>query len=98
MSGYAELAIAVFLLGVLLNKKEAELVALLKSEGGFVKWALAFGIVAAVAGKFGDAGDQFLVMVWIALLMTAVQKNPRLFASIAEALQLPASAPATVTN
>lgn len=78
MNGYAELLIAIYLTAVLIAKKETQLSAELVKESGFIKWAIALGLVIVITGQFGKTGAQFMSLVWIALLMTAVDKNPEL--------------------
>lgn len=87
MNGYAELLIAVYLTVVLVNNKEKELSKEILVEGSFIKWAVALGLIIVVTNQFGKAGEQFMTLVWVALLMTAVNKNPQLFDAVTNYLK-----------
>lgn len=87
MNAYAQLLIAVYLTLVLIRGNENNLSTLLIAEGGFLKWAIALLIVIAVTDSLGKPGRQFMVLVWVALIMTAVSKNQTLLQDILKIIE-----------
>lgn len=87
MNAYAELTLVVYLLAVLFAKNEIALIDELKKETGFFKWAIALGLVIVVADQFDKAGATFITLVYVAMALTAVKQNPKVFDNLTQILR-----------
>lgn len=80
-NGLAGIIIGGYLLIIALKGKSPELLAVLSDEGDFLRWGVAVLLVIGIAksGLFGDAGDTFVLMTFLALGMIVVSKvNPNI--------------------
>ena len=79
MNAYAEIALAAYIVAVLIAKNEQHLIDMLKLESGFFRWAIALMIVVAFTDELGEAGAIFQTMVFVAMAIVAIEKNPHAF-------------------
>ena len=82
MNAYASLILAAYLIAVLAAKNEQTLTQYLKGESGFIRWAVALVVVMAISEEMGDAGKLLIYMVFIAMAIVAVQKDPNVFKNL----------------
>jgi hypothetical protein len=86
MNAYSSLILTLFFVVVLYNKNEKELITLLSKEQDFLKWGAALALVYLGAEQFGQAGDRFILIVYVAMLLLAVKENPKVFDNLTEFL------------
>jgi len=88
MNGYATLGIALYLIIVSARGNQQKLVDLLADEKNFLKWIVALAAVKLTAKQLGETGDRFVIIVFIAMLITAISKDPKIFTGIADILKI----------
>lgn len=87
MAKYTILLIIVYLVRVINRDNERELLALLSHETGFIKWFIAIVIVGIIADKLPGGGVLY-ALVFTAMLLTAVEKNPNVFNELSNFLRV----------
>jgi hypothetical protein len=88
MNTYAGLVIAGYLILVIANGNEKELVSMLSKEGDFAKWGLSLGVLYLVAGQMGETGSRMMLLVYVAMALIAVRKNPKALSNITDILKV----------
>ncbi len=87
MNAYTELLLAGYIVAIILAGKEDDFFELVSKEKGFLKWAISFGLVVLITDQFGKPGKQFMTLVIVAMVMIAVNKNPKVFDNLTKVLQ-----------
>jgi hypothetical protein len=88
VNAYASLLLAAYIVAVLMAGNESRLADEIKKEGDFLVWAAALIIVIGVADYLGEAGRVFVFMVFVAMALVAVKRNPTIFDNLAAVLRL----------
>lgn len=89
MNAYSNLVLAVYLLAVLANNNEKQLIEKLKKgETDFIKWAIALGLVVSISEKLDKFGDYFIVAVYFAMALTAIRNNANIFDNISKVFKI----------
>lgn len=82
----ASLFLVAYLIAVLVSKNEKAFVNQLLSEGDFLKWLSALSLVMAVSDELGTGGKYLTTMVYLAMALQAVKKNPNVFNDLSKIL------------
>ena len=88
MNAYSNLVLAVYLLAVLANNNEKQLIEKLKGETDFIKWAIALGLVVSISEKLDKFGDYFIIAVYFAMALTAIRSNANIFDNISKVFKI----------
>lgn len=88
MNAYSNLVLAVYILAVLSNNNEKQLIEKLKGETDFIKWAIALGLVVSISEKLDKFGDYFIIAVYFAMALTAIRNNANVFDNISKVLKI----------